>query len=120
MKKILIVDDRAEIRKLLAITLGLDYEVQLADNGEQALDVIRETPPHAVFLDVMMPGLFDGFDVLREVKSDPKLANLKVVMVTAKGMDEDVMRGKMLGADAYFTKPFSPLKVIQWLESNLE
>ena len=119
-KKILIVDDRAEIRKLLAITLGLDYEVITATDGEQALFSIRSSKPVVVFLDVMMPGKFDGIEVLRQIKSNIDLKQTLVAMVTANGDAENMKLAQAHGADAFFVKPFSPLKLVSWLEEKLQ
>lgn len=119
MKRVLVVDDRAEIRKLLSITLGLDYEILLATNGADALALARTCRPDLVLLDVMMPDGPDGFDVLREIKADKDLGKTKVLMVTAKGGVIDLKRGQDLGADAYFIKPFSPLQLVQWIEEHL-
>ena len=119
MKKILIVDDRSEIRKLLAITLGLEYEIFLAGDGASGVLIAKTSRPDAVLLDVMMPGDMDGFAVLKAIKQDPDLEGIKVVMVTAKGNANDLKLGQKLGADAYFVKPFSPLQLVKWLEQNI-
>jgi CheY-like chemotaxis protein len=119
MKKILIVDDKAEIRKLLAITLGLEYEVLLANSGEEAVLMVESYRPAVVLMDVMMPGTLDGFAALEKIKSNPENTNILVVMITAKGDSVDLKTGDMLGADAYFVKPFSPLKLVTWLHDRL-
>ena len=119
MKKILIIDDRSEIRKLLAITLGLEYEIFLASDGPSGILLARASRPDVVLLDVMMPGDMDGFAVLKEIKEDMDLMHVKVIMVTAKGSANDLKLGQKLGADAYFVKPFSPLQLVNWLEQNL-
>jgi CheY-like chemotaxis protein len=119
MKKLLIVDDKVEIRKLLAITLGLDYEIILANSGMDALKMIEDSRPTAVLLDVMMPGKIDGFEVLKKVKENPEYRDIRMVLITAKGNSEDVKKADLLGADAYFIKPFSPVKLIAWLRENI-
>lgn len=120
MRKILVVDDRSEIRKLLAITLGLDFEILLATDAKEGILMAKASKPAAILLDVMMPGDVDGFWALKEIKSDPEMQNVKVAMLTAKGKAEDVKLGQKLGADAYFVKPFSPLQLVKWLEENLK
>lgn len=119
LKKILIVDDRAEIRKLLAVILGLEYEIMTATDGEQALVAMRSFKPEVVFLDVMMPGKFDGMEVLRQIKSDVNLKQTLVAMVTAKGDAEIMKLAQSHGADAFFVKPFSPLNLVSWLQEKL-
>jgi two-component system phosphate regulon response regulator PhoB len=119
LKRILIVDDRAEIRKLLAVILGLEYEIMNATDGEQALVVMRSFKPEVVFLDVMMPGKFDGIEVLRQIKSDVNMKQTLVAMVTAKGDAENMKLAQSHGADAFFVKPFSSLNLVSWLQEKL-
>ena len=118
--KILVVDDNADIRRLLAITLGSRYEVILAEDGKSALQAMRDHSPHAVLLDSMMPGELDGLQVLQAIRSDWQLKNTVVAMITARGQSADQMVGLALGADAYFVKPFSPLKIMTWVQESLK
>ena len=120
MKKILIVDDHPDIRRLLSITLGGDYKIIEANNGASAIEAVRSQRPAAVLLDIMMPGEIDGLQVLDAIKSDPELKGTLVGMVTARGQSADYQTGLDRGADAYFIKPFSPLQVINWLRENLK
>ncbi len=119
MNKVLIVDDQPEIHKLLAITLGNDYEVVGAQDGTSALNAIRTHRPKAVLLDIMMPGEIDGLQVLAEIRSDPKLKDTLVVMVSARSQAADQRLGMEMGADAYFIKPFSPLQLVTWMREKL-
>ena len=119
MKKILIVDDNAQMRRLLTITLNNDYEVIEACDGEDALAKIQNLKPDAVLLDVMMPGQLDGMQVLNVIKKDPLHVNTLVAMVTACDRSADCDFGHQLGADAYFIKPFSPLSMVRWLNEKL-
>ena len=119
MTKILVVDDHADIRRLLRITLGKDFTVLEADNGAQALAVVREQLPQFVLLDVMMPGEIDGLQALVAIKGDPATRNTLVAIVSARGQEADSAKAKLLGADAYFVKPFSPLEVVQWVRRRL-
>lgn len=111
MPTVLIVDDEQHIRLLIEQTLeeleDEGVELQTASDGEMALDVVRNHKPELVFLDVMMPKL-NGFEVCREIKSDPGLAGTTVVMLTAKGQAYDREQGVAVGADRYLTKPFDP------------
>ena len=111
MPCILIVDDEAHIRLLIAQTLEEleeeGVEILTAENGEEALEIIRSEKPRLVFLDVMMPKM-NGFDVCRQVKSDLGMRDVYVIMLTAKGQEYDKRRGEEVGANLYMTKPFDP------------
>ncbi|MBI4336694.1 MAG: response regulator [Chloroflexi bacterium] len=119
MKKVMVADDEEDMRALLAATFESDqYELVLAEDGIQALEVARREKPDLVFLDVRMPGL-DGYQVCRALKHDPATARIKVVLVTAMAQDHDRQRGRDAGADDYFTKPFSPTKLLAKLHELL-
>jgi CheY-like chemotaxis protein len=120
MKKVLIVDDHTDIRRLLSITLGKDYEIMEAEDGVTALESIRRHRPQIVLLDVMMPGEMDGLQVLDAIKADPQLHDTLVAMVTARGQVADGDDARKRGADAYFIKPFSPLQVVAWVREHLK
>jgi CheY-like chemotaxis protein len=120
MKKVLIVDDHTDIRRLLSITLGKDYEIIEAEDGVTALESIRRHRPQIVLLDVMMPGEMDGLQVLDAIKADPQLHDTLVAMVTARGQVADGDDARKRGADAYFIKPFSPLQVVAWVREHLK
>ena len=120
MKKVLVVDDQPDIRKLLSITLEDDFAVLVASTGQQALDVARAEKPFAILLDIMMPGGIDGIEVLNTIKSTPELKHIRVAMVTARGQQEDLKTGQNYGADAYFVKPFSPLQILAWLQDEVD
>lgn len=116
MAKILIVDDEPHIRLLLEQTLeeleDEGVELIMADNGEEALEVIKAERPRLVFLDVMMPKM-NGFDVCRTVKKDLDMQDIYVVMLTAKGQEFDKQKGNDAGADIYMTKPFNPDEIVE-------
>ena len=121
MKKILIVDDQSEVRELVEVTLRIGpYEILQASSGDEALTITRSERPDLVLLDVMMPNSsVDGFDVCRQIKSDPATRNISVVMITARGQEADLEIGRQAGADDYFTKPFSPLQLMNKVEEIL-
>lgn len=121
MKKvILVVEDQPEIRKLISMTLEYDeFEVHESDNGTHALHMVKALRPSLVLLDVMMPGELDGFQVCSRIKNTPEFSNIKVVMLTARGQKSDFALGEQSGSDAYLTKPFSPLEVIETVERLL-
>ena len=104
--KILVADDESRMRKLIKDYLVReDYEVVEAENGEQALDIFyMDSDISLIILDVMMPKV-DGFAVLKEIR---ETSSIPVLMLTAKGEENDVLNGFELGADEYINKPFSP------------
>lgn len=108
---VLIVDDEVHIRTLIRQTLeeleDEGVEIATAENGVEALALIEATAPRLVFLDVMMPKM-NGFDVCRTVKRELLLADVYVVLLTAKGQEVDRQKGDEVGADFYMTKPFDP------------
>ena len=111
-RTILVVDDEPFICRSLTFVLRKDnYRVLEARNGEEALAVIRDKRPDLVFLDVMMPKI-NGFQVTEQVRADPTLANVKIILLTAKGQESDREVGKQAGANDYMTKPFSPTKIL--------
>jgi DNA-binding response OmpR family regulator len=106
-KRILIVDDEPSIViSLEYLMTRAGHEVAVAPDGEAALQAIAARPPDLVILDVMLPRL-NGFEVCRRLRADPGLRALKILMLTAKGLDTEIAKGLGLGADAYVTKPFS-------------
>ena len=110
-KKILIVDDEAHIRMLIEQTLeeleDEDVEFLTAENGEIALELIREEKPNLVFLDVMMPKM-NGMEVCKKVKKELGMNDIFIILLTAKGQELDRLKGQEVGADIYMTKPFDP------------
>ena len=120
MKTILIVDDKAEVRELVEVTLRVgDYRILQADNGDQAVEIAQAERPDLMLLDVMMPGGMDGFEVCERLKSDPATQGITIIMLTAKGQQVDKERGSQVKADGYYTKPFSPLELLQKVEDVL-
>ena len=119
-KKILIVDDQPELRRLLTMTLGADYDIIAAVDGTSALEAVRQHQPEAVLLDIMMPGQIDGLAVLADIKTNLATKHIHVAMVTARGLADDYRLAHEMGADAYFIKPFSPLQVVNWLQEKLK
>ena len=114
--KILIVDDESHIRSLIEQSLeelednGVDFFT--AENGEQALEIIKAENPQLVFLDVMMPKM-NGMEVCRRVKKELHMEDVYIVLLTAKGQELDRIKGQEVGADVYITKPFSPEAILK-------
>jgi CheY-like chemotaxis protein len=116
--RILIVEDHPTMREAMRLVLeGEGFDISEAADGRTALDVVRTTLPDLVFLDLNMPGS-DGNDVLTQIKGDPTTADVHVIIVTATG-EEGRARALALGADGYFTKPFSPIALLRTVEQVL-
>lgn len=110
-KDLFIVEDEEDILELLRYHLAREgYNITAVANGEDAVKTISRKTPDLILLDLMLPG-WDGLEVCRRLKKDPKTADIPIVMVTAKGEESDVVTGLELGADDYITKPFS-IKVL--------
>lgn len=118
-KKILIVDDNQDMRRLIRMAMFDSFEIIEAEDGETALKLVRQHHPQLVILDIMMPGALDGLQVLEVLKSEAALRDIQVAMLTARGQASDYQIGMKKGADAYFVKPFSPLLLMQWISSRL-
>lgn len=116
MRRVMVVDDDALTRDVLDAVLDLDeYDVTTVPDGGTALEHAAQEPPDVVILDIMMPGL-DGFEVCRRLKGDPATAGVAVVLLTARVDDEARAEAGRCGADAFLTKPFSPLELIEQLD----
>ncbi len=115
MSKILLVDDDVGLRRLVRLTLGPDYDVIEANDGEEAVEITQREHPDLVFMDIRMPRL-SGYEACRRIKENPETANTKVVILTANMSDEDRERGAAVGADGYLTKPYSPLALLAKVE----
>ncbi len=109
---VLVAEDEPNIiLSLRFIMEKAGFDVRVAEDGDQAISEIKNDPPDAVLLDIMLPKR-DGFSVCEAIKSDPKLSGIKVIMLTAKSRDEDKQRALGLGADDYITKPFSTRELV--------
>jgi DNA-binding response OmpR family regulator len=111
-KKILIVDDEPNIVLSLEFLMKREgFEVRSAGDGEEALQMLAADRPDLMILDVMMPRK-NGFEVCTEVRADPGLVTLPILMLSAKGREAETKKGLALGADAYITKPFSTHELV--------
>lgn len=114
-RPVLIADDEPSIRETAAYILECEgYRVLRAANGEEALAVARREVPAAILLDISMPRK-DGLEVCREIKADPALSGIHVILLTARGQKKDEAEGLAAGADAYLTKPFDDEEVLRRL-----
>ncbi len=115
-RHILVVDDEERMVRFIRLNLEHDgFRVTEAYNGTQALNKLRTAMPDLILLDIMMPDI-DGFEVLRTVR---EISNVPVIMLTAKGEEDDKVRGLELGADDYITKPFSPRELVSRVRAVL-
>ncbi|WP_294479809.1 response regulator [uncultured Bacteroides sp.] len=106
-KTMLIVEDHKDIRLYLKVLFGSQYNLLMATNGQEGVDIAKKELPDLVICDVMMP-VKDGFECCRELKEAPETCGIPFIMLTAKVEDEDIIHGLELGADDYVLKPFTP------------
>lgn len=120
MKKILIVDDEPNIVMSLEYTFKKNnFEVFIARDGQEALDILQTSQPNIIILDIMMPNV-DGYNTLEQIKKEEKLKDTKVIFLSAKNKEKDIEKGLSLGADLYMTKPFSVKKLVEQVNLLLE
>ncbi|MEU8662192.1 response regulator [Actinoplanes philippinensis] len=117
--RLLIVDDNADMRDYLVRLLGTTWTVTVAADGQQALDLARQSPPDLILADVMMPRM-DGFTLLREVRADETIAATPVVLLTARAGEETAIEGLLAGADDYVVKPFAARELVARVDAQLQ
>ena len=118
-RSVLVVDDEPNIvlsLEFLMTELGCD--VRIANDGEAALRAVTEAVPNLILLDVMMPKR-DGYSVCRAIRSNAEWQDIKIILLTAKGREEEREKGLALGADDYITKPFSTRMVVEKVTAML-
>jgi DNA-binding response OmpR family regulator len=110
-KKVLICDDEPYIVESVSyVVRKAGYQVVVAEDGEEALEAGLREKPALVFLDIMMPRM-TGYEVCRRLKEDPETRDTYIIMLTARGQEEDERKALEMGADEFMTKPFSPRKM---------
>lgn len=115
--RILIADDEPYLIRSLSFVLRKEgYQVEIAMDGLEALEMVRRLKPRLLFLDLQLPKM-DGFEVCRQIKNNPELRDTYIILLTAKGQDEDRQKGLAVGADEYLTKPYSPKEIITHLRN---
>ena len=120
MKKILIVDDEPNIVMSLEYTFKKNnFEVFIARDGQEALEILKNQLPDLIILDVMMP-MVDGFATLEQIKKDERLRHCKVIFLSAKNKEKDIEKGLSLGANLYVTKPFSIKKLVEQVQELIQ
>lgn len=116
---ILVVDDDRDIARFVEVNLQTEgFVVALASDGEQGLERAIADPPDLALVDVMMPGM-DGFELVERLRSDPRTANVCIIMLTAKSLTADKVLGLTSGADDYIIKPFDPVELIARVKGTL-
>lgn len=115
IKKVLVVDDEMLVREVTSASLKkMGFEVDKAKNGTEGLKKIKENKPDLVFLDYMMPDL-TGLEVAQEIKKDPELAKITIVMISGKAESNDVKKAEEFGIEYYLEKPASPNKIMDFV-----
>lgn len=120
-KRVLVVDDEEDILSLVAAMLGFSerYDVMVAHEGQEALEIARRQSPDVVILDILMPRM-NGYQVLRALKADPTTSHAKVIMLTALAQQADRERAVAAGADGFLVKPFSPTMLLSTVTQALD
>jgi two-component system response regulator MtrA len=117
---VVLAEDDVDIRDLVQIVLeGLDLTVTAVGNGAEALAECRRLKPRLLLLDITMP-IMNGLEVCREVRADPDLQDLPVILMTARAQASDVQAGMEAGADTYIIKPFGPIELREHVENILQ
>jgi signal transduction histidine kinase len=117
--RVLVADDNADMREYIRSLLSNSCDVQTVENGKAALAAVRRQRPSLILADVMMPEM-DGFDLLREIRADPGLRDIPVILLSARAGEESRVEGMEAGADDYLVKPFAARELIARVRSNLE
>ncbi len=118
--KILIVDDEPSIIVPVQFLMEQNgYDVMVAFSGEEAMEIIADKKVDLILLDIMLP-VIDGFEVCQRVRENPQWNKIKIILLTALGSDANVEKGLALGADAYITKPFSNVDIVEQVKALLE
>ncbi len=119
-KKILIIDDSEVLRKIIVFNLKkLGYEIEEAVDGVTGLEKLRSFSPDVTILDIMMPRM-DGFGVLKEKANDDSIRHIPVIVLTAKGGEDDRDTALSMGAQEVMTKPFSPKQLIECVDKVIQ
>lgn len=119
MKNILVVDDEVAISNILKfILIKNGYNVKIANNGEEALLKIKESPPDLLMIDIMMPKM-SGYDVCKKLKEMGLFEKFPIIMLSAKSQKEDFEKAEKIGINYYITKPFSPINVVEKVKKIL-
>ena len=115
--RILVCEDQDSIRRMIeALVQARGHQVTAVSSGAKAIDVAATDPPDVVLLDLMLPGEYDGIEVCRRLRADPKTRKTAIVIISALDDDESRAKANAAGATAYYTKPFSPTALLKELD----
>jgi DNA-binding NarL/FixJ family response regulator len=119
-KRLLLIDDDPNLILLVKDYLEFrGYEVQTADNGKEALNLLSQNLPDMIVCDIMMPEM-DGYALIENIRQDPRMSWIPVLFLSARGQSQDRIKGLNLGADVYMVKPFEPEELVAQVESSLK
>jgi two-component system, OmpR family, phosphate regulon response regulator PhoB len=117
VKKILIIEDQPDIRKLIKMTLDFsEYELHEASEADSGFGMVKAIHPDLILLDIMMPGEMDGLNLCAMLKNTDAYKDIPIILLTARGQVSDRHAGLQAGADEYLVKPFSPIRLIEVVE----
>ncbi|HCC43220.1 MAG TPA: DNA-binding response regulator [Gammaproteobacteria bacterium] len=118
-EKIVVIEDEPDIVEVISYNLKREgFNVLAVDRGDESINLIRNQSPSLIILDLMLPGM-DGLSVCRQLKSDPMVNDIPVIIISAKGEESDIVVGLEMGADDYLTKPFSPRELLARVKAVL-
>ena len=117
-KKVLIVDDEPNVRRLLHTILSKNFEVFEGEDGKQAIEIANIQQPDVILMDMIMPRM-DGLTACHVIKNDPATKSIPIIMVTAIGFELNIKLSQQMGANAYVTKPFTPNDLLDKIEQVL-
>lgn len=118
-EKVLIADDNPVNLDIFQEILEDDYDIKMVTDGVQALDSIKNFMPKVILLDIMMPKI-DGYEVCRQIRAHKELQGVKIIMVSARAMESERLKGIEVGADEYITKPFDEDVLLEMVKSHLD
>jgi two-component system cell cycle response regulator DivK len=111
-KRILVVEDQEDNRQILRDLLAsADFEMDEAENGQEALEVLAKQRPDLILMDIQLP-IMDGYECTRRIKADPNLKDIPIIVVTSYALSGDEGKARAAGCDAYVTKPYSPRQLL--------
>jgi two-component system cell cycle response regulator DivK len=117
-KRILLVEDEADNMQILRDLLAPDYEIDEAENGEQALTAVAKQRPDLILMDIQLP-IMDGYEATRRIKADPALRSIPIIAITSYALGEDEKRARAAGCDDFVPKPYSPRDLLARIRQYL-
>jgi DNA-binding response OmpR family regulator len=117
--RILIIEDADSIRRMIeALVSGRGHAVEAANSGARGVELAIASPPDLVLLDLNLPGTLDGFEVCEKLRSDATTKNVPIVIISALDDEDSKRRAQEVGANGYYTKPFSPMALLKEIEGR--